>query len=46
MTDLYVVPCVCGKDIRTSEKTGVCPFCGRMFEFEWGKTIDQEGTNG
>jgi hypothetical protein len=37
MRSTFHVTCVCGREIITSERTGWCRFCARMFDLTaWG----------
>lgn len=34
-TDLYLIPCECGKTVESSTAETVCPDCGRRLEVQW-----------
>lgn len=34
-TDLYVIPCVCGEQVRSPARRAICPKCLRRLEVEW-----------
>lgn len=35
---MYVIPCVCGKQLQSHNPVVVCPYCGKLIEVkDWGK---------
>lgn len=35
---VFLIPCICGHEVRSKEKTAVCPECGRVLVVEgWGE---------
>lgn len=35
LTDLYVIPCVCGKTVKSATPSVICPHCSRLLEVDW-----------
>lgn len=43
---IYVVQCIiCGKDIESETKEGICSWCGLTVEMEWPIDLERKDKN-